>query len=282
MHLAGGSGLALLEGAVQLALRWFLEPALPITRAYLTLLRTNFQSDLLIYFLIVLGWSAYDLRRRSRERELIAARLEDELHQATLAALRFQVEPPVLRQVLSRAADLIPTDPERADALLSRIAELLRSVVRTDPTQWISLEEELRLFHTFLAVDGALGDGLVSCQVEPSDSDARLPVPPFLLHLLVRAVNESEQRRAIRVEVSGSEEQRTVTVTAGAGSDEGGPSSSGLEAVEKRLAQFYGHPRPLHVQRLPSGEAQVELRLGRPSTDPGPEEQPISVTTAHR
>jgi hypothetical protein len=176
MHLAVGSGLALLEGAVQLALRWFLEPALPITRAYLTLLRTNFQSDLLISFLIVLGWSAYDLRRRSRERELIAARLEDELHQPTLAALRFQVEPPVLRQVLSRAADLIPTDPERADALLSRIAESAeRGPHRPNPVD--PLEEELRLFHTFLAVDGARRRA-VPARSSPLRL-TRLPVPPF-------------------------------------------------------------------------------------------------------
>jgi hypothetical protein len=281
VHLAVSSALALLESAVQLALRWLVLAPFPAAGAYLTLLRTNFQSDLLIYLVMVLSWSAYDLRRRSRERELVAARLEDELHQASLAALRFQVEPPVLRQVLSRAAELISTDAEKADALLSRIAELLRSVVRTDPTQWISLEEELRLFKTFLAVEDALGAGVVSCHVEPTDSDASLPVPPFLLEMLVRAVSESGRQGTIRLEVSGSEERRTVTVTANAEAAEAGPSARKLEALEDRLVQFYGNPGPLRVARLPSGAVEVEVRLGRPLADSGTEEQPVPIATAH-
>jgi two-component system LytT family sensor kinase len=67
--------------------------------------------EILQYWAIVAALTAVESRRRLRERERAAARLETELAHARLATLRARLQPHFLFNTLQSIALLIPREP---------------------------------------------------------------------------------------------------------------------------------------------------------------------------
>jgi two-component system, LytTR family, sensor kinase len=131
-----------------------------------------------IYFMIVSGAHAALFFRRDQQRAASLAR-------ARLDALRSQLQPHFLFNTLNVIAELVHEDPEKADAMITALSDMLRLTLDSASEQLVPLEREAGFVERYFAImQTRLGDRLqYDCRFPLSTQMAL--VPPFLLQPLV-------------------------------------------------------------------------------------------------
>lgn len=118
---------------------------------------------------------------------------------AQLAALRAQLNPHFLFNSLNSIAELVRTDPERAEECIERLAEILRYVLRRTQIDLVPLAEELRIAQAYLEIEKArFGDAL---RVETHVDDAVRSV--LLPGLLLQPLIENAVKHGISQKIGG-------------------------------------------------------------------------------
>lgn len=239
----------------------------------------EFPADVAVFTLMVLGLHGSRYLRRSRERELRAARLESGLAQAQLRSLHLQIQPHFLFNALNTISSTLYDEPARADEMIDRLGELLRASLRTARTDEVSLDEELRVLDAYLALLQARFEDRLRVE---RDIEADLPltsagVPPFLLQPLVEnAVRhggmETRGRGTIRLGARRDSGSDRLVLTVhddgpGTGSEEAdreeanGDRGVGLSATAERLRLLYGDEHTFEAGHDPAGGFRVEIRI---------------------
>ncbi len=214
---------------------------------------------------------AWEFYRRYRERETQAAQLEARLSDAQLRALRAQLNPHFLFNTLNAATALLHRDPDAADAMLTRLGELLRLTLRAEPEHEVPLRDELALLERYLAIMRIrFADRVaVRCDVDPRVAAAL--VPSFILQPLVENAFEhgvARLQRPGRVEVAARADGGALVLTVrddgpgpGAAGGPARPDGVGLANARRRLAELYGARGALALRDAPGGGTLVEVRL---------------------
>ncbi|MCC6244173.1 MAG: histidine kinase [Gemmatimonadaceae bacterium] len=104
----------------------------------------------IVFYVIVGMLHAVHYYRGFRLRQLEAAEMARSLAEARLAALRSQLQPHFMFNVLNSIASLLHSDPFAADRMLTRFAELLRFVLRAGVTDEHTLRDELAVLRQYL------------------------------------------------------------------------------------------------------------------------------------
>jgi hypothetical protein len=150
----------------------------------------GFLAYVFVGFAVALGsWLAIYFwvrgRRQRRTLAMDALQLQVIARDAQLHALQGQLNPHFLFNCLNSLRALIVEDPDRAQIMVTRIAELLRRSLRINPTETIPLEEEMVAVREYLALEQVrFEDRLrVSCLLEPRALACR--VPPMIVQTLV-------------------------------------------------------------------------------------------------
>ena len=119
--------------------------------------------------------------RVARARELRAAQLEMELARAQVEALKMQLHPHFLFNTLNTVAGLMRDDPDAAELMLAKLAELLRRTFETADVQELPLDEELEFIEAYLTIQRLrYGDRLrVSIDVSDAVRQARFQASSF-------------------------------------------------------------------------------------------------------
>jgi LytS/YehU family sensor histidine kinase len=189
--------------------------------------------------------------RRAKEREasLATARLE---------ALRTQLEPHFLFNTLNTISGLVHAEPDRADAVITALGDLLRLTLETSEARELPLREEMRLVDAYVAIMQARFEERVKSVVEISPEARDALVPAFILQPLVEnAVRHGLEPLpaggTVRISARREGERLRIEVADdGAGLREDAPSREGIA-----LANTRARLRALHGER-----ASMELRAG--------------------
>ncbi|HRN53417.1 MAG TPA: histidine kinase, partial [Gemmatimonadaceae bacterium] len=200
-------------------------------------------------FYIAVVVTALELWRfwyQATERERTEAELRRSLAEAQLQSLRLQLQPHFLFNALNTVSSAMYDDPARADAMLGRVAELLRASLRTQRGDTVPLAEELEIAQAYVMLQQErFGERLdVRWEVMPELRAASVPV--FLLQpLLENAVRHGgvERRGRGRIRVQAAAERgglRLVVWDDGPGGDGGAGGGLGLRATAERLRLIYG------------------------------------------
>jgi two-component sensor histidine kinase len=138
-----------------------------------------------IYWAILGSIVASQYYRQFRDHELRTSQLETQLALAQLQMLRMQLHPHFLFNTLNAISALLHKDADKADIMIARLGELLRTTLESAGTQQVPLRQELEFIQPYLEIEKArLGDRLqVRIDVDPEVMDA--PVPNFILQPLV-------------------------------------------------------------------------------------------------
>lgn len=215
---------------------------------------------------------------QARERE--ATRLAQSLAQSQLAttqarldALRAQLQPHFLFNALNAVAALLHHDPMAADRMLTRLADLLRSVLQAPATDEHPLHAELAMLDQYLDVMSIrFGPRLV---VERSVDPALLEcaVPSLVLQPLAEnALEHGLWPRAgvgtLRISAQSAGERLTLMVEDdGVGEAADLPRESsfgiGLENTRRRLEHLYGDNATLALAPRPDGGTRVTIEMPR-------------------
>ncbi|MBK8725470.1 MAG: histidine kinase [Holophagaceae bacterium] len=192
IHLIGSVVIALLGLVVVWAIAiLFSEPSyrskvmeMPF-KAFRRFFSIYYHVNLILMWAVLGAFHGFRIHRRLQEQELEASQLGTRLAQAQNQALRMQLQPHFLFNTLNSISALIHSDPESADRMLSRLADLLRLTLESGVAQEVTLRQELAFSRGYLAIERIrFEDRLrVDEEIEPDCLEAR--VPSFLLQPLV-------------------------------------------------------------------------------------------------
>jgi two-component system, LytTR family, sensor kinase len=193
--------------------------------------------------------------------------------QAQLLQLAQQLEPHFLFNALNTIASTLHTDPQRADALLMRLAALLRAATELARRPFSTLAEELVLLENYAAIMcERFGDRVqLSFEIEPRARACRLPtlaLQPLLENAFRHGVEKDAADAQIvlsaRCDAQLPPAQRlllTLRCSSGRVPTDWQPGV-GLSNLRERLATAYGPAATLTLHSGPNGVgsvAQVEL-----------------------
>jgi sensor histidine kinase YesM len=241
------------------------------------LARLQFLDELVIYLaLLATGFARdYFFRFRERQREaarLLAetARLEADLADARLNALRMQLNPHFLFNTLHAVSALVERDPSGVRRIVARLSTLLRRALDDDAPAEVPLRDELDFLRGYLDIQRVRFQGHLDV-TESVDGDALdALVPNLLLQPLVEnAVEHGVSRlenETGHIEIAARREQDALLLTV----RDNGPGFAapaerdggvGLKNVRARLDGLYGEAGHLAVAPAADGGAKAVVTL---------------------
>lgn len=208
---------------------------------------------------------SFDVQAEQR----VAAEVRERAHVAQLRALHSQINPHFLFNSLNSVAALIlDRKVERADEMLTKLAQLLRLGLAADPTDRIPLSEELHLQRTYLEIEQLRYEDLtVRIDVEPGLEKAKLPaliLQPIVENSVKYGVGGAPPPASIEIKAwSDGPNLLLEIVDSGTGKSPRKPGNGiGLANVEQRLKLTYGQDRcTFSAGRTKSGKFTVKLGL---------------------
>ena len=260
IHAAAGAALAIVKTAAERALfAW-------LTGVWTYWLVSTLALQFFVYGAIVTAAHGVVYFERSRERDLLAARLAD----VRLQLLSMQLQPHFLFNTLNTIAELVHGDPDTADYMITGLSDLLRRTLELGPTQEIPLHAELDLLGRYLDIQKArFGDRLdVTIAV---DDDVRIAsVPVLLLQPLVEnAIRHglAERVSSGRIDIAARRDGARLVITV---TDDGSGAAMhvasahervGLGNTRARLEALYGSQHRLDLANVPERGVRVSLEI---------------------
>lgn len=206
---------------------------------------------------------------RINELEDAQAELRELAVAAQLAALRAQLNPHFLFNSLNSIAELVRTDPERAEECIERLAEILRYVLQRTQGDLVPLSDELRIAHAYLEIEKARFGDALSVETHIEERARGVLLPGLTLQPLVEnAVNHGISRKVggglitIEAVLRGGDLCIAVRDT-GIGMNQSAPFDRGvgLRNLRERLTRRYGQRYEPVVRSGPEGGTSITLRV---------------------
>jgi sensor histidine kinase YesM len=243
--------------------------------------------QLFLNFTVLAGWSAlyfginfYLIVEQQADQLLV---LGNQASSAQLAMLRYQLNPHFLFNTLNSISTLVLLkETERANAMLSRLADFLRFTLIYEPTANVTVAQEVHTLKLYLEIEKMRFEKRLRpvFEIDPRAERARLPsllLQPLVENAIKYAVTPSEEGAEIAVSARLVGERVRITVSdTGPGLIENklGPSLStgvGLANIRDRLAQAYGPDHRFDARSTPGGGFAVEIEIPYQLEDPNRE-----------
>jgi sensor histidine kinase YesM len=243
--------------------------------------------QLFLNFTVLAGWSAlyfginfYLIVEQQADQLLV---LGNQASTAQLAMLRYQLNPHFLFNTLNSISTLVLLkETERANAMLSRLADFLRFTLIYEPTANVTVAQEVHTLKLYLEIEKMRFEKRLRpvFEIDPRAERARLPsllLQPLVENAIKYAVTPSEEGAEIAVSARLVGERVRITVSdTGPGLIENklGPSLStgvGLANIRDRLAQAYGPDHRFDARSTPGGGFAVEIEIPYQLEDPNRE-----------
>src|SRR5690349_19817461 len=232
------------------------------TWSYATFLRPGarpvgieYLGALLLNFSLLAAWSAlyYGINYYLLLEEEInqRAKLESAASSATLAMLRYQLNPHFLFNTLNSISTLVLLkQTERANAMLARLSSFLRYTLVNEPTAQVTLAQEVETLKLYLEIEKMRFEDRLRphFRIDAATIGARLPsllLQPLIENAIKYAVTPAENGADIWI--SAQREGSAVRIeVADSGPGHGGApvdtqsTGVGLANIQDRLTQAYG------------------------------------------
>lgn len=210
------------------------------------------------HFLVYLGVLTAGFARVYFLRE---TRLQAQLAEARLDALRMQLNPHFLFNTLHAVAALVERDPAGVRRMIARLSELLRLTIDDDAEHEVPLREELGFLRRYIEImEIRFGDALrVTVHAEDDVLDAL--VPRLILQPIVE--NAFEHAKGI-VEIDARRRDGAIVISVtdnGAGVGPGSTEGVGITNTRARLAALYGNRATFTLKTRAEGGTLAEITI---------------------
>ena len=223
------------------------------------------------YCLIVAVTQAILYYERLQARRLQSSQLEAQLVQAQLRALKMQLQPHFLFNVLNSIATLSRRDPPAAETMTLQVAELLRLSLQSADLHQVPLRREFEFLDCYLRIQKTRFQDRLHVRFDVNDALLDAAVPPLLFQPLV----ENAVRHGIgprpepgHITVRASKRDRWLDMEIldnGVGlsaQGNGKPKDGvGLRNTRERLRQLYGQSFEFVCENVPEGGCRVRIRI---------------------
>jgi two-component system, LytTR family, sensor histidine kinase AlgZ len=156
-------------------------------------LRESLPFSIVITQMIGLSVSTYETLRYKlqaatlelRTRQMEQERANKLLVEARLSSLESRIHPHFLFNTLNSIAALIPSDPGRAEDMVSKLASLLRFSLHANHNSLVPLAQELKLVRDYLEIESTRFGPRLRYEIAVPESLGSVQVPPLALQSLV-------------------------------------------------------------------------------------------------
>ena len=234
----------------------------PIFSAFQFAFPLDFHVGIAVYWLMV-------LLRQNSDAEQRVARLQAELTQAQLQALKMQLHPHFLFNTLNSISSYLRTDVEIADEMIGELGDFLRLTLQNPGSEELVLTKELEFLKRYLAIEQLrFQDSLkAEFEIQPETLDAL--VPSFILQPMVEnAVRHGISKRSgegiglIKIAATRNNgELRIVISDNGPGLPAEIREGIGITSTRDRLDRMYGKNARMDLISGPTGGTTVDVRI---------------------
>ena len=275
IHILTGMALSSLTMIIRTLLSWMIIKHMQTEISWSKVLESAFTAydyGIMSYLLLLLISYVFEYYERFREREFTASRLESQLANAQLQALKMQLHPHFLFNTLNAIAVLIRKNENTAALnMLTGLSELLRVTLNGAQTQEIPLKKELDILELYLKIQQVrFHDRLqVSMNIHPETVEAQVP-NLFLQPLVENAIQHGIAPLARPGHVSVHAERNNGWLSIEIRDDGVGINASQEELLTKgiglsntlaRLEKMYGNNYRFDLSGHPEGGAVVSLKI---------------------
>ncbi len=227
-------------------------------------------TDLLVCAGVIGICYALEYYRKYREREVLATRLEAQLAQAQLDALRMQLHPHFLFNTLNGIVGLVRDNKNNAAVrMLVGLSDLLRHALEHSARQEVELREEINFIKLYLGIQEMRFSDRLQIQFDIDPATTRAMVP----NLILQPLTENALRHGIGgradsgvVGISSAIEGdrlRLIVYDNGAGLPDDWQLQSGagigLANTAARLQQLYNEDHRFDIKNRNGGGVEVVI-----------------------
>lgn len=216
---------------------------------------------------VILYFSITSLRH-TREVRRNETKMKLALSEAELRALESQLNPHFLFNCLNSIRGMVSENPEQAQDMITRLANILRYNLQRDRHHTVPLASEVAVVSDYLALELIRFESRLRVHIDIDDAARELPVPPMLLQTLV----ENAIKHGVEDLPAGSEISIRASLDNGslriAVENEGvliEPDSSstqiGLTNARERLRILYGDRATLQLTPGSNGRVAATLLI---------------------
>jgi LytS/YehU family sensor histidine kinase len=217
----------------------------------------------------ILRGALADTTEALHRRQLAEERALKLAAEAQLASLESRVRPHFLFNTLNTISALIPEDPKQAEALVGRLAALLRLSLDSNPNKLVSLAQELKITTDYLEIERARFGDRLRYEMDVEADLQTVEVPPLSLQTLV----ENSVKHSISTRLEGGHIHIGAHSVNGAVrlevSDDGPGfsrdairSGHGLDNLQGRLDALFGAQAALQIESR-DGQTAVSVTIPR-------------------
>lgn len=215
---------------------------------------------------LLTGWSSY---RRLRDRELQVEALQNQWTRARLAALKLQLSPHTLFNLLHTIRGHITWDPPAAQKMVVQLADLLRKLLSAGERDMVPLRDELQFVSLYLALQrqrfaDRLSVVIPSPETVPSAMVPSLILQPLVENAVVHGVEGNDLPVAIELNVEVTDDTLVIVVAnTCANAMQAAGEGIGLANVRQRLEVQFGARASLESGPGADGRWHARLTLPR-------------------
>jgi two-component system, LytTR family, sensor histidine kinase AlgZ len=230
----------------------------------LTLFTASFKLCVIVSLMIGINEVAWDRLKsqlevtqlKLRTEELERERALKLAMEARLGSLESRLHPHFLFNTLNSISSLIPSNPERAERMVERMASILRFTLDSEQGGLVTFSQEMKIVRDYLEIEQARLGGRLRWGLETHGDVENVKIPPLSIQTLVEnsikfAVAPNRDGGDVRVSADRNDGFLLVNVadTGGGFSLESAPSGHGLDILRSRLQVLFGDAAEMTVSR---------------------------------
>jgi len=273
VHLPAALAVALLQMLAHLVVFWYPSGSghMPVHTLgqYLRMeFAYSFHLAVLTYWIILAVLRGMESRRHLRDERLRNARLETQLAQSQLQALRMQLQPHFLFNTLNAISALALADPLQARLMIARLSDFLRLTLEERHAPQVPLSRELEFLACYLGIQQVRFQDRLSTQLDVADDTLAAAVPNLILQPLVEnalrhGLQDKPGAGTLRISTrrDGGHLQLRVDDDGLGLPPAGAAEGIGLGNTRSRLRMLFGDAAKLQLSPIPGGGTRAEVRL---------------------
>ena len=213
-----------------------------------------------IYFL-------YHYITRSRSQEVDTLRLRALVKELELKTIKSHINPHFIFNALNSIRALIDENPARARDAVTGLSKLLRSSMKSEHLETVSLEEELGILRDYLALEHIRFEDRLRVEMHIDEMTLDMRVPPMMLQTLVEnaikhGVSQSVSGGDIVIRSSLSDDGFEIVVrNSGTLKEAISEQGFGISSTENRLKLQYGGRASFSIGNVEGGFVEARILL---------------------
>jgi signal transduction histidine kinase len=228
----------------------------------------SYHLAVLTYWIVLVVLLGMESRRRLRDERLRNARLETQLAQSQLQALRMQLQPHFLFNTLNAISALALADPLQARLMIARLSDFLRLTLEERHAPQVPLSRELEFLACYLGIQQVRFQDRLSTELDVDDDTLAAAVPNLILQPLVEnalrhGLQDKPGAGVLRISTRRDGDHLQLRVDDdGLGLPPAGTLEGiGLGNTRSRLQMLFGDAAWLELSAIPGGGTRAEVRL---------------------